>query len=90
VNNIYKKCFCNDEGKLTIAQFPNLPILLALFFIACGFIPGLNSDFKTIVSYLASSFLFVWAYLEIAQGINYFRRALGTIVMIILIFGLIK
>jgi len=32
--------------------------------------------------FLASSFLFMWAYLELTQGASYFRRFLGLIVLL--------
>jgi len=90
MNDFYKKCFCNDKGKLTIAQLPNLPIILALVFVALALIPNLNSDLQVLFSFLATSFLFVWSYLEITQGVNYFRRALGVGVLVILIIGTVR
>ena len=90
MNNFYKKCFCNEEGKLTIAQVPNLPIIMAIIFAALGLIPNLNSDLQVLFSFLATSFLFVWSYLEITHGVNYFRRALGTAVMLFIIIKVIK
>jgi hypothetical protein len=35
-------------------------------------------------------FLVVWALLELVRGVNYFRRALGLVVLLISIGGLFK
>jgi hypothetical protein len=58
-----------------IVQFPNAPLILA--FVA-GLVSGgahgqLRSDARAI-SYLAMA---IWAYLELFQGVNAFRRLLG-------------
>ena len=87
MKKLIKKIFYNDQGKLVIAQFPNLPIMLAFLFIVLGWINVFNSSTQLVFSNLATSFLVVWAYLEITSGVNYFRRALGVAVLIYIIVG---
>ncbi len=58
-----------------IVQFPNAPLILAF---ASGLLAhhshGLEHSYAQAVSYLAMA---IWAYLELFQGVNAFRRLLG-------------
>ena len=42
---------------------------------------------STGLGHIGHAFLFTWAYLEITDGANYFRRLLGTAVMVALVVG---
>jgi hypothetical protein len=56
-------------------QFPNAPLIAA--FIAgqaAGHTHGSGHAYGSAISYLA---LAVWAYEELAYGVNWFRRLLG-------------
>jgi hypothetical protein len=77
----FDKTFRDSEGKIVIAQMPNLPIivcitasLLALIFTTGKINTGLNI--------VAFGSLFTWAWEELFQGVNYFRRTLGFVVLI--------
>src|ERR1700733_4533331 len=63
-----------------IVQFPNLPLILAFVSgLAAHYTHGQeHADFQA-VSYLSMA---VWAYLELFQGVNMFRRLLGLAYMI--------
>jgi len=58
-----------------IVQFPNAPLILAF---ASGLLAhhsqGREHSYSQAVSYLAMA---IWAYLELFQGVNAFRRLLG-------------
>jgi hypothetical protein len=61
--------------RFPIVQFPNLPLIVA--FLAGqvgGFVRGSEHSFARSVSYLAMT---IWAYEELAEGVNWFRRLLG-------------
>jgi hypothetical protein len=80
-NTFFDKTFRDSEGKIVIAQMPNLPIivfitasLLALVFTTGKINTGLNL--------VAFGSLFTWAWQELFQGVNYFRRILGLVVLI--------
>jgi hypothetical protein len=83
-STFFDRIFRDDKGKVVIGQAPNLPIIiwfaasvLKLAFQRGGIYAGL--DFVALVS------LTVWSLLEIFQGVNYFRKGLGIIVLIGLI-----
>ncbi len=58
-----------------IVQFPNAPLILAFASgLAAQHLHGSDHSGAQAVSYLAMA---VWAYLELFQGVNTFRRLLG-------------
>jgi hypothetical protein len=61
-----------------VAQFPNPPLILAL----AGLVSGRLLDEGSSGWALARSFFFVglgvWAWLELTDGVNGFRRVLGA------------
>ena len=83
-DTLFNKVFRDSEGKIVLAQMPNLPLivwivasLLKLIFTTGKISIGLEV--------LAFGSLFTWAWEELFQGVNYFRRALGILVLVSLI-----
>ncbi len=83
-NKLFDKVFRDSEGKIVLAQMPNLPLivwivasLLKILFTTGRINIGLDI--------LAFGSLFTWAWQELFQGVNYFRRALGLLVLVGLI-----
>jgi TRAP-type C4-dicarboxylate transport system permease large subunit len=69
--------------RFPIVQFPNLPLIVALIAGAAGmFLDGTAHSYAAAVSYLA---LTIWAYEELTHGVNWFRRILGLVFVILLI-----
>jgi hypothetical protein len=61
--------------RFPIVQFPNPPLIIA--FVAGqagGFVHGAQHPYVVSVSYLAMT---IWAYEELAHGVNWFRHLLG-------------
>jgi hypothetical protein len=69
--------------RFPIVQFPNLPLIVAFLAGAAGrFLDGSAHSYSASVSYLAMT---IWAYEELAHGVNWFRRLLGLTYVILLI-----
>jgi hypothetical protein len=88
-NTLFDKIFRDSEGKIVLAQAPNLPIivwitasLLKMIFTTGKINAGLDL--------LAFGSLFTWAWLELFQGVNYFRRALGLLIFVVLMASKIQ
>ncbi|MBD2188475.1 hypothetical protein [Pseudanabaena mucicola] len=90
-NTLFNKVFRDreGEGEIVLAQMPNLPIivwivasLLRLFFTTGKISIGLEV--------IAFGSLFTWAWEELFQGVNYFRRAIGLIILVSLIVSKIQ
>ena len=80
--------FKDRSGRIVLAQLPNLPIVgWALFAVASLVTSGAVREATGQVS---TAFLFMWAYLEITAGVNYFRRILGVAVMIAVVVGFFR
>ncbi len=78
---LFDKTFRDSNGNIVIAQPPNLPIivwgvasLLKLIFT--------NGLINVGLDLIAFGSLFTWAWLELFQGVNYFRRMLGLVVLV--------
>ena len=78
--------FKDKHGQIVLAQTPNLPLIGWFIFMVLNLI--WNSDqpkIHSLFSLLSFGFIFTWAWLEISDGVNYFRRALGLFVLIIVV-----
>jgi len=80
-NTLFDKTFRDSEGNIVIAQPPNLPLLVGLTATVLTLIVK-NGNIHTGIDAVAFGSLFTWAWLELFEGINYFRRALGLVVLI--------
>ena len=72
---------------VTVAQFPNPPLIVALVAVVVSWIAGDGSvyDVARAVFYVA---LTVWAWEEVARGVNLFRKALGAAGLIYVVVSL--
>lgn len=70
-------------ARFPLVQFPNLPLVIAF---TAGWtataLAGRAHGYAEAVSYLAMT---VWAYEELAHGVNWFRRLLGLAFLALLI-----
>ncbi|NMG08352.1 hypothetical protein [Brasilonema sp. UFV-L1] len=80
-NTLFDKTFRDSDGKIVLAQMPNLPIIV-WFTASLLKLVFTTGEINTGLDVLANGSLFTWAWLELFQGVNYFRRALGLVVLI--------
>lgn len=83
-SNLFDRSFRDPEGNIVIAQKPNLPILVwgaATLLQLVGF----GGKLQTGLELISFGTLYTWAWMELFQGVNYFRRSLGFIVLVGLI-----
>ncbi|MEH2258584.1 hypothetical protein [Nostoc sp.] len=80
-NTLVDKTFRDSNGKIVIAEMPNPPLILWIVasLLTLVFTGG---KINTVLEFLANGSLFTWAWMELFQGVNYFRRALGLAVLI--------
>ncbi len=79
-----KTFFRDEKGNVVLMQMPNIPLLIAIFAAAVRFFAsGPIYHFMDLVFFGS---IFTWAYLEVTSGVNYFRRLLGVIVFIIILW----
>jgi hypothetical protein len=66
-----------------IVQFPNLPLIIAFAAgLASKSLHGADHRYALAIAYLGMT---VWAYEELANGVNWFRHLLGLVYVFILV-----
>lgn len=78
LNISFSNIFKDKSGRIVIAQKPNAPLLIAIAFYLLGFIP--QETLQTISYWGVFITMLYWAYLEMTQGVNTWRKLLGIIV----------
>ncbi|MBU0976417.1 MAG: hypothetical protein ABIE03_03705 [Patescibacteria group bacterium] len=75
--NLLGVFFKDKNGKVVIGQFPNISLIGGFVFMVLTQIKT-SEQIHSVFSFMSSAFLFTWSYLELTQGVNYFRRMLGV------------
>jgi hypothetical protein len=71
-----------------VIQFPNEPLLVALIAaVAARFLHGLAHSYAQAISDLGMA---VWAYVELTDGVNWFRRLLGAVFLVLTVMTVAK
>jgi len=79
--------FKDKNGRVVIAQTPNLPLIGFILFTVFNYAWSNNQPkMHYLFELLSFGFIFTWAWLEITSGVNYFRRTLGLLVLIMVIW----
>jgi hypothetical protein len=83
--SLFDKIFRDREGNIVLAQMPNLPLIL---WIASTLLKSVFSSGKVHLALdtIAFGTLFTWAWLELFDGVNYWRRGLGLAVLVGMVF----
>jgi hypothetical protein len=78
---LFDRVFHDSEGKVVLAQMPNLPLIswILASLLQSVFTIG---KIKLGLELIAFGCLFTWAWEELFQGVNYFRRGLGLLVLV--------
>lgn len=87
-HDLWDKTWKNDKGHVVLWQMPNIPLIAwaVLTFLSLLF----SGRLADVLSWLSSAALITWSLLEIFKGTNYFRRALGLLVLVYAMMALIK
>lgn len=80
-DTLFNRTFRDSDGNIVIAQMPNLPILVWLAATLLELLVT-TGNFHRGIDAVAFGSLFTWAWQELFQGVNYFRRSLGLVVLL--------
>ena len=80
-NTLFNRTFRDSDGNIVLAQTPNLPLIVWIVATLLNLI-STTDNIHTGLDALAFGSLFTWAWQELFQGVNYFRRALGLVVLL--------
>jgi hypothetical protein len=81
---LFDRTFRDREGKIVIVQAPNLPVLVGLAATLLQLVLP-SGAIQAGADLVAFGALFTWAWQELFEGVNYFRQALGFVVLVSLI-----
>lgn len=87
--SVWDKIWKDKDGNIVIMQMPNIwlwawiVLLVVSVFINRG-------RLLNVIHWAGSASLGVWAILELLKGANYFRKALGLVVLLATIAGFLK
>jgi hypothetical protein len=84
--DLWDRVWRDQQGHYVVFQWPNIP-LIAWAVLTCISVLTPSRSTASTFWWLASVALAIWALLEIFRGVNYFRRALGLFVLLMLIGG---
>lgn len=76
----------DKNGKVVIAQWPNAPLKTWIVCFLASKLP-IAEKFVNFFELVAFGALFTWAWMEIFDGVNLFRRLIGVIVMAFMILS---
>lgn len=76
-------------GRIVVMQLPNIPLWVFLVATAVRLVAHPHGTVGTVVSVVATVAIVVWAGLEVARGVNPFRRILGGVVLVAVAVGLL-
>ncbi|MGG6293982.1 hypothetical protein ACQ4M4_06125 [Leptolyngbya sp. AN02str] len=77
---LFDHIFRDQNGRIVIAQPPNLPVLVSSTATILQFVLPVGK-LQTACTLIAFGGWFTWSWLEIFDGVNYFRRGLGLLVL---------
>lgn len=85
---LLKNFFRDQHGHIVIAQMPNSPLIGWLIATLINlFWQSATPKTHALLDMLAFGFIFTWAWLEITSGVNYFRRILGVVVLMLVVWS---
>lgn len=74
----------------TVGQLPNPPLWVALAALLVGLLTDDGSTANDLARATAYVALTIWAYEEAANGVNGFRRALGTVALVLILVAVAR
>ncbi len=78
--NLFDKVFRTRSGEVVLAEVPNAPLVVAMVaFLLRLFTSGSTSRFFDLIFFGA---IFTWGWLELTSGVSIFRRVLGGVIML--------
>lgn len=85
INKIWR----DKQGRVVLWQRPNAWILIWALAELTSFLIS-RGKLTSVIHWIGSGALIIWALLEIFRGVNYFRRTLGLVVLVVTAVSILK
>jgi hypothetical protein len=89
LKKIIDKLIKDKKGKVVLTQFPNTIFIIFLISYVLEYLVR-SGIYNNLFRLIAFGTLFTWSWLEITDGVNYFRRIFGLTVVILILFSAAK
>lgn len=87
MRDLWDKIWRDKHGKVVIYQNPNWALIgWAVVTFVSLIVP--RGTAQEVLLHISQGLLAIWSLLEIFKGVNYFRRALGVLILAITIAGI--
>lgn len=86
--DLWNKIWRDANGRIVVWQTPNVPLIAWAVLTFLSLL--VNGRLADILYWLGSASLIVWSLLELFKGVNYFRRALGLLVLFLALVSVFK
>ena len=86
--SLWDKTWRDRRGRVIVWQTPNAPLMAWLVLTIFSLL--VNGRLANILYWVGSAALITWSLLEIFKGVNYVRRALGLLVLVLAVASLVK
>ncbi|MCC5953622.1 MAG: hypothetical protein JJU45_16135 [Acidimicrobiia bacterium] len=76
-------------GRIVIAQFPNLPLWIAIGSFVLARLVTIGSEVEQGLEVVTAAALLWWAADELLRGVNPWRRLLGAVVAVVVVVAVV-
>lgn len=84
----WDKFWKDKQGNVVVYQHPNIPLIAWLLLALVSLF--VSEKLADLLWHISLAVLAVWALLELFKGVNYFRRVLGAIVLVMIILAVFR
>ena len=89
VNALLRGFFTDGHGHVVLVQWPNSPLIGGVVFKSLSLVLA-DGSLRSGCGQIGTALFFTWAYLEATEGVNYFRKCVGLIVVITIAANFLK
>jgi hypothetical protein len=84
---LWDRFWRDDKDRIVVWQTPNAFLIAWAVFTVASLLT--NAKLADIFSWISIVALMIWSVLEIWKGVNYLRRLLGLVVLVLTIFTIV-
>ena len=86
--DLWDKFWKNKQGEVVVYQHPNI---LLIGWVVLAFVSlFVEEPLADILWHISLGVLAVWSLLEIFKGVNYFRRLMGAVVLVLVVLAVFR
>jgi hypothetical protein len=84
--SLWDRIWEDPKGKVVIWSWPNKWLWIFIGSMVLQIVLGASNTLTPAIKLIGNISLAIWAILEVYSGVNYFRKALGVCVLVLMFF----